>query len=499
MTAAQDWFVCQLDGIEGASAREYLHKRGLTAATIKSFGLGFAPDSRGKLKTALSNFGNEKLIDSGLLISVDDKEPYDRFRGRLMIPIRDARSRVIAFGGRIIGEGEPKYLNSPETPLFDKGRTLYNIDRASAASRKAGRVVVVEGYMDVIGMAQAGIDEVVAPLGTALTEHQIARLWRMSSSPIICFDGDAAGQKAAGRAAERALPELSDGNTLQFLTLSNGQDPDDLAKIANGAFFRTLLDNAEPLDQFIWRFEREREPLSTPESRAGLKKRLDELVQKITDKANREQYQNLFRKQFYEQFGWRKPEIDRVRIIAAQKPLAGRHKPDLHSTFRAVLLGLSRYPAVLHSHLEHVQNLVFSDEGHQEWQQILVDAAMDRPTLDEDLIDTILTQSSTNPDLYRNLHADLNFTFVFRRHDNERHAERDLADVITAMVALQNIKGRLAEADTPAERDRASSNEDDWFILQKLRKMAPAQLAKISDIKSQTFEFEETRENRLHG
>ncbi|MDG6746502.1 toprim domain-containing protein, partial [Staphylococcus aureus] len=170
--------------------------------------LGFAPDSRGKLKAALADYGDPALIECGLLIKVDGKDPYDRFRGRLMIPIRDARGRVIAFGGRIIGEGEPKYLNSPDTPLFDKGRTLYNLDRAAAAVRKSGRVLVVEGYMDVIALAQAGIEEAVAPLGTALTEHQLERLWRMVDVPTLCFDGDAAGQKAAIRAAHRALPLL---------------------------------------------------------------------------------------------------------------------------------------------------------------------------------------------------------------------------------------------------------------------------------------------------
>ena len=149
MAAAQQWFVTQYQGLEGAAARAYCERRGLSAETIKTFGIGFAPDSRGKLKDALKQFGEDKLVEAGLLISVDGKDPYDRFRGRLMIPIRDPRGRVIAFGGRILGAGEPKYLNSPDTPLFDKGRTLYNLDRASAASRASGRVIVVEGSMSI--------------------------------------------------------------------------------------------------------------------------------------------------------------------------------------------------------------------------------------------------------------------------------------------------------------------------------------------------------------
>ncbi|MFM8543246.1 MAG: DNA primase, partial [Chakrabartia sp.] len=169
MTAAAEWFVAQLEGHEGAAARAYLQQRGLTQKTVKSYKIGFALDGKTRLKTALAHFGEDKLIEAGLLIKVDDKDSYDRFRGRLMIPIHDARGRVIAFGGRILGQGEPKYLNSPDTPLFDKGRTLYHLDRASPASRKSGRVIVVEGYMDVIALAQAGIEDTVAPLGTALT------------------------------------------------------------------------------------------------------------------------------------------------------------------------------------------------------------------------------------------------------------------------------------------------------------------------------------------
>ena len=157
MQAAAEWFTQQLGGLDGASARALLERRGVSEATQRAFGFGYAPDTRGRLRAALTEFGDALLVEAGLLIQVEGKAPYDRFRGRLMIPIRDARGRVIAFGGRIVGDGEPKYLNSPDTPLFDKGRTLYNLDRALPAARKAGRLFVVEGYMDVVALAQAGI------------------------------------------------------------------------------------------------------------------------------------------------------------------------------------------------------------------------------------------------------------------------------------------------------------------------------------------------------
>ena len=185
------------------------------------------------MKRALAKLGEDKLIETGMLIQPEEggKEPYDRFRGRLMFPIRDPRGRVIAFGGRILGDGEPKYLNSPDTPLFDKGRTLYNIDRASPASRTARRLIVVEGYMDVIALDRAGIAEVVAPNGTAVTEAQLERMWRLDPSPILCFDGDSAGRKAAIRAALRALPYIGPERTLRFVELPAGQDPDDVVRL----------------------------------------------------------------------------------------------------------------------------------------------------------------------------------------------------------------------------------------------------------------------------
>ena len=180
MQGAQDWFAANLASAAGAEARGYLERRGLDARTIARFGFGWAPDRRGALKEALGHFGEPLLIEAGLLIALDDepgapanREPYDRFRGRVMLPIHDARSRPIAFGGRILDPASkaPKYLNSPDTPLFDKGRTLYNLHRAGPATRKSARIVVVEGYMDVIALAHAGIEEAVAPMGTALTER----------------------------------------------------------------------------------------------------------------------------------------------------------------------------------------------------------------------------------------------------------------------------------------------------------------------------------------
>jgi DNA primase len=303
MTAAQEWFENNLLADEGKNAREYLKERGLDAATARKFGFGLAPDDRGALKRALGQFDDAMLAEAGLRIEVEDKAPYDRFRGRLMLPIHDVRGRIVAFAGRILDSAKtdaPKYLNSPDTPLFDKGRTLYNLHRAGPASRQSGRIVVVEGYMDVIALAAAGFEDTVAPMGTALTEQQIELLWRLVETPVLCFDGDAAGQRAAVRAATRALTLLRPGHSLSFATLPAGLDPDDLIRQqGRGAMELTL---SEPLDllEVLWRHERDSRPLRTPEEKAGLKVRLLEHVHAIQDADIRALYRRELLKRYSE-------------------------------------------------------------------------------------------------------------------------------------------------------------------------------------------------------
>ncbi|PZU13212.1 MAG: DNA primase [Citromicrobium sp.] len=299
--AAQGWFAGNLASADGAAARAYLATRGFDAHTVQRFGFGYAPADRQALKRALGAFDESALQEAGLRIAVDDKEPYDRFRDRLMLPIHDARGRVIAFGGRILAPDKtdaPKYLNSPDTPLFDKGRTLYNLHRAAPAARQSGRVVVVEGYMDVIALAAAGIDEAVAPLGTALTERQIELLWRMVDAPVLCFDGDNAGQRAAQRAIGRALPLLRPGKSLAIVRLPAGLDPDDLIRQQSRAALDALLAAPASLIDTLWAFECDAQPLLTPEDKAGLKERL--LAQ--VDAIQHPDIKALYRRELLERF-----------------------------------------------------------------------------------------------------------------------------------------------------------------------------------------------------
>lgn len=408
MAAAQDWFVAQLQGVDGAGARAYLEKRGLSAKTVKDFGFGFAPDSRTALKSALKQFGDPMLVEAGLLIAVDGKEPYDRFRGRLMIPIRDPRGRVIAFGGRILGDGEPKYLNSPDTPLFDKGRTLYNLDKCSPASRQTGRVIVVEGYMDVIAIAQTGFPDAVAPLGTALTEQQIQMLWRMTEKPLLCFDGDAAGQKAAMRAALRVLPLLKPGHSLQFVTLPEGQDPDDLVKKSGPKALAALLEASEPLVERLWRSEVAAGPLDTPEDRAGLKQRLGAHMANITDAEIRRHYADAFRERFDALFAakprppfvpgnkspkrdWRKPQI--LPPGAETKSFSAK-SPDF--LVQGVLGALLRSPTLIQQHHEALSDYIPADPNHAQLLGAMLDASFTKESLETRDLLTILDEKLYN-------------------------------------------------------------------------------------------------------
>ncbi|PJG49329.1 DNA primase [Sphingobium sp. LB126] len=507
MAAAQAFFEEQLGGIEGAEARAYLQKRAISTATAKAFGFGFSPDGRGRLKAALKEFGEPLLIEAGLLIDPDgERDTYDRFRGRLMLPIRDIRGRIIAFGGRILGAGEPKYLNSPDTPLFDKGRTLYNVDRASPASRQAGRVIVVEGYMDVVALAQAGFGEAAAPLGTALTEHQIERLWKMAEVPILCFDGDAAGQKAAIRAATRALPLLRPGMSLAFATLPAGQDPDDLIRAEGAAAMEAVLVGAEPLVERLWKYERAAAPLDTPEQRAALKQRLSAITDAITHPDVRAHYIHAFRERYdtlffarpafaprHQRGGGTRPGWQRDRRGNWKPPLppAGNEARSIGESgmeqrlLRAVLASLLRHPEQIGLHREMLSGLHIGDAVLAELLNVMIAASFSKETVETDGLLTILGQGEVYNMAKGMLRAD---TFTFTPHgskaDSDR-VQRDLDEAIRVMAQGPELEAALAEA---TRRARDDLNEDSFAEQQRVRQLKLdhdrrlAELAQSEDI-----------------
>ncbi len=286
--ASAAFFERELRGGAGREARDYLARRGVSEEEVASFRLGYAPESRDKLKAHLKGLGfnDEEAARAGMLISGEDiATPYDRFRNRLMFPITNLSGTVIAFGGRALkAEQQPKYLNSPETPLFHKGSVLFNAHMARKSAYDRKQVIVAEGYMDVIALARAGFPNAVAPLGTALTEDQLNLLWRMADEPILCFDGDMAGRKAAFRALDVALPHVKPGATLRFAFLPDGLDPDDLLRASGPGAVAKVLEDARPLIDVLWMMQTEGASFTTPEAQAGLKNRLKARAALIADR-----------------------------------------------------------------------------------------------------------------------------------------------------------------------------------------------------------------------
>jgi DNA primase len=291
---AAKFFETTLAARAGAKARGYLADRGIEPKTQLKFRVGYAPPERYALKEHLGAQGvsTEDMVEAGLLVSGEDiPVPYDRFRDRVMFPITDLRARVIAFGGRALEKDAPaKYLNSPETPLFHKGHTLYNVASARKAAHDGAQIVVVEGYIDVIAMVMAGYEGAVAPLGTALTEDQLALIWKMADEPVLCFDGDSAGRRAAYRAVDLALPHIKAGKTVKFALLPEGQDPDDLMRSGGREAISEVIGTARPLADMLWQRETESGRFDTPERRAGLDQRIAEVTNTIGDPSVRKYY-----------------------------------------------------------------------------------------------------------------------------------------------------------------------------------------------------------------
>jgi DNA primase len=308
MEASAKFFEQAYQGATAAHARTYVSdKRGLMPAIIERFRLGYAPEGRNVLKSHLAKLGfsNEDMIASGMLIGgADIPVSYDRFRNRVMFPITDMKGKIIAFGGRALDADVPaKYLNSPETPLFHKGHILFNAAKARAAAHDKGRIIAVEGYMDVVALASAGFNESVAPLGTALTEDQTKLLWRLAPEPILCFDGDSAGKKAAFRAVDTALPHLVPGKSIRFAFLPDGLDPDDLIRQQGAEAMERILSQTRSLADVLYDREWQSGTWDSPERRAQFEKQIFTLVGRIQDDQVRGYYAEDMHERLNKAFG----------------------------------------------------------------------------------------------------------------------------------------------------------------------------------------------------
>ncbi|MFN6954492.1 MAG: DNA primase [Acetobacteraceae bacterium] len=327
LAAAADAYARRLRAPEGADALAYLRRRGVSEESIARFGLGWSGDGRGGLVSELANQGiaTEQMEQAGLLRRRDDGSLAEAFFNRVMFPIRDRRGRVIAFGGRTLGDAQPKYVNGPETALFAKRRSLYGLDLARDSAFRGARVVVVEGYLDVIALDQAGRGEKpafapVAPLGTALTEEQLEEIWRLTPEPVLCFDGDAAGARAAARAAEMALPRIAAERTLRLATLPPGEDPDSLIGKGGAAGFGAVLSAARPLHEALYGLLAEGRPAARPEDRAALRTRLEQAASRIADRALAAEYRRALLDRFFQETRAARPGAGRRAALRPPRP-----------------------------------------------------------------------------------------------------------------------------------------------------------------------------------
>jgi DNA primase len=395
-TAAAVWFQAQLTTPQGREAVGYLERRGLGREIVRRFELGYAPGGeRAALRQALlaQGFTVEELLAAGLLAQREGGggDAYDRFRHRIMFPIADERGRILGFGGRALGEARAKYLNSPETELFHKGELLYNLHRAAGAARAARAIVLAEGYMDVIALAEAGIAHAVAPLGTAVSERQLATLWRFAEAPVVCLDGDRAGLAAAMRAAERALPLMRGGQTLRFAILPDGEDPDSYLRRHGAPALVELLSKAHTLSQMIWRLEAQGRRFDTPEERAALTRRLRGLVRLAADPDLRASLDTQFRALVDElspRWGWGQKGQKRPAVkgsgwegVGAARLAAGISQQETRREAR-LLAPLLRHPEWLVGCEEEFAEIQFRDARLERLRQEIVALLADTANLD---------------------------------------------------------------------------------------------------------------------
>lgn len=403
--SACQWFEDQLKRPEGKGARDYLAQRGLSATTLAEFRLGFAPDRGEALKAALKAKGIDValMVQAGLLVQPEDgRESFDFLRGRVVFPIADRRGRVIAFGGRVLGDGQPKYLNSRDTPLFDKGRSLFAFDKAREGVRNGAEVVVVEGYMDAIALHQAGFTGAVAPLGTALTVPQIELLWSMGKEPILCFDGDAAGERAALRAAERALPILKPGLSLRFAKLPAGEDPDTLVRRHGVQAFHDTLAAARPLVEIVWESATAGRVLDTPERRAALEHDLTERLRAIADRGVQQEYIGELIWQRLRRRSSRKGKVSQATSLRG-----GGHVGALEGRRAQVLLAtLVNHPALIAEEAERLSELAMEGE-HDRLRQALLGCADEAVAWDRESLIAHLNAAGLGPILNGVLHPSL--------------------------------------------------------------------------------------------
>ena len=469
LEAAAKLFEEALRGPSGREALAYAERRGLTRETLKEFRIGYAPGSRDALKNALikQGFTEAQLLDTGLVIRPDDGRPsYDRFRNRLTIPILDVKSRVIAFGARALDpDAQPKYLNSPETRLFDKGSMVYNFARARQPAFEKSELIVVEGYMDVIALHQAGFTNVVATLGTAFTERQMEQLWLLAPEPVICFDGDRAGEAAAARAVDRMLPHLREGHSFRFSFLPQGQDPDDLVRSAGPDAFAACVRAAGPLIDMLWTREKSASSIDTPERRAAFEARLETLLEAIANTRVKDHYRREVKNRLFAL--WReRPAGDgngpphqrgsrqgRARQGASRqggRPSSQRSvspAPSAYGFATIVTLALINHPWLLDQFAEEVASFEIADKSIATLLGAITRIIFDEPSIDHEKLIARLNEGPHAKILEQKLWASPFKRVGFLQPETPvGEVEAQFTDVIYRWRALPTLNKELDES-----------------------------------------------------
>lgn len=505
MEMADAFFRDQFKGNRAKEARAYIERRGLSAKTIEHFGIGYAPADRQALRGHLSarNITDAQMAEAGLIISGEDiREPYDRFRDRVMFPIGDVRGRTIAFGGRALSAEVPaKYLNSPDTPLFHKGSIVYNFARARKPAFDAQAVLVAEGYMDVIALAQAGLPHAVAPLGTALTEDQISLLWRLAPEPVLCFDGDRAGQAAAYRAAERVLPALKPGHSVRFAFLPDGKDPDDLIKTQGPDAMRDIISQAQPLFKVLWEKEVTDRRTDTPEQRAEFQKSIRAMPRQIRDETVREHYAQTFENQLKTFFGGEQGRlpgrsqrnglaggrgargggrggyggssgVGRAALGATpslkRSLLARSAAPATSRAHELLVLTILNHPWLVDDHAEALAGISISDPSLDSLLNEIIDVATQGHHLDRTALHTHLETHGLSHVAHRLLSDSALKTVAFSRGEADPAIAEEGFEATLSECAAGGFEADLQRAQADFEMD---PSEENWSRLEQIKRM----------------------------
>jgi DNA primase len=493
MQQAVRFYRLQLNTGAASAARDYLARRGLDASALSRWDVGFAPDAWQGLWDHLRAAGvtEDLILGAGLARpSTRGGKPYDTFRNRIMFPIRDARGRCIAFGGRAMDpEDGAKYLNSPETALFDKGRTLFNHGPARAAAGKGAPLIVAEGYMDVIALCEAGFDGAVAPLGTAITESQLQLLWRIAPEPVIALDGDAAGLRAAMRLIDLALPLLQAGQSLRFVILPEGKDPDDLIRAEGAGAMQTLLEQAMPMVRLLWQREVGGRSFDSPERKAALDKALRQKTSAISDPVIRGHYEQEIRALLWSLFNPRRGTGRRGAWKPGQKPpptpmpgtrasvlVSAGEAAQVHMREAVILATAIATPQVVSEFEAGLEAMICADRLHARLRDLILHhGAEDSAGLRRAIEEEIGRQTLEN--LFALRHVAINP--CVRNPGNAELARMTLADELAKLQARRGLTAEIAEAaeDLTGLADEAVT----WRLSQAAEAMGKAERSAHKD------------------